>query len=80
MNLSTLMTTSPAKPAVGGISDYDLPMLNTNIRLRVTWLKQLKTQALIRTAAGQHCDVSTLVREALALWADENDVNLNALI
>ena len=72
------MTASPTIPGVGGISDFDLPMVTATVRFRIAWLKALKAQALTRTNNGDPCDVSQIVREAVALWADEHGINLNS--
>ena len=73
------MSVSPARTIdASGVDDFNLPMIQHSVKMRITWLRTLKTIALTRAAGDDKgCDPSKLIREALALWADENGVSLD---
>ena len=61
-----------------GVSDFDLPMIQHSVKMRISWLRTLKSIASTRAARDdKECDPSKLIREALRLWADENEISLD---
>jgi hypothetical protein len=53
------------------IEEYHLAMVQIQFKAPVSWSVALKSRAISRPGG-----VSGIVREALALWADENELNL----
>ncbi len=57
-----------------GVTDGDLPMTTLSIRLPISWVKKLRL-----VAASDRTDPSKLIRESIAMWADEKEINLYLL-
>lgn len=53
------------------IEEYNLPMVQMQFRVPMTWAVALKSRGI-----SHPLGVSGIVREALAIWADENELNL----
>ena len=66
------MTYSPVTPGAAQ-DDVLMPQVCVSVRLPICWLRTLKTKACTRPDQS----VSSLVKEALLLWADENEIDLN---
>lgn len=65
------MTATPEAQAFG-VGDADLPMTTLTIRLPISWVRAIKTRALM-----DNSDQSRIIRQAIAYYAHDAELPLN---
>jgi hypothetical protein len=55
-----------------GIDEGQIPMSSVGFRLPIAWMQAIRARAAINGT-----DQSKILREAITLWAEQNDVPLN---